>query len=188
LAVFVGFDGGRAVEVQVVEVITKLEVGLHHLVPGDRLAGMTGGAAHERREVRVDRSLCFIMRPIVADAVDEDVPLVLPRTVSVLCGRPCDVGLLYPLVLEHVDGSGVRSAGELCGALGAVNVRGEVTAGFVDSAKPTERLGSVGEGELHRVDVDVLPAVFAAWYAATQADHRNRPGILDPAALVDLVD
>ena len=39
------------VESQVVEVVAELESGLHHLVPGDDLIGMTGGATHERREV-----------------------------------------------------------------------------------------------------------------------------------------
>ncbi len=87
-----------------------------------------------------------------------------------------------------MNGSGMGSAGELCGALGAVNVRGEVTSGFVDSAKATKRLGSVGKGELHRVDINVLPEILAAGYAAPKAVHRNRPSILNPAALVYLVN
>ena len=46
LAVPISFDRGRAVVAQVVKVVAKLEVGLHYLLPGDHLAGMTGGAAH----------------------------------------------------------------------------------------------------------------------------------------------
>ncbi|MHC4145466.1 MAG: hypothetical protein ACYSUD_11885, partial [Planctomycetota bacterium] len=50
-SIFIGFDRGRTVVVQIVEVVTELESGLHYLVPGYLLTGMTGGTAHERCEV-----------------------------------------------------------------------------------------------------------------------------------------
>ena len=149
---------------------------------------MTGSAAHERCEVRVDRTLNFIMLPIVADAVYEVVPLVLPRTVAVLSGCPYDIVLSDPLILEHVDGSGVGPAGKLCGALGTVNEGGELTARLSDPAKTTEGLGTVSERVLHRVNIDVLPVIRAVGHPAAHADDRNRPGPFDPATLIDLMD
>ena len=46
LAVFVGFDRGRGVVAQIIQVITELEPGIHYLFPGDFLAGMAGSTAH----------------------------------------------------------------------------------------------------------------------------------------------
>jgi len=51
LAVFVGLHRRRAIEAQAVQVVAELEVGLHHLVPGDSLAGVARGAAHQGGEV-----------------------------------------------------------------------------------------------------------------------------------------
>lgn len=187
-ALRVGLDGDRTVGVQVVQVVAEQEPRLHHVVPRDLLADMAGGPAHECREVGIDRPLELVVRPVVADGVDERVPLVLPRTERVFRRRPGDVVLFDPLVLEQVDGRGVRHAGELGGAFGAVDEGGELAVRVVHPPELAERLASVGEGVLDGVDVDVLAAIGAARPAAAQAVRRDRPGILDPAAFVDLVD
>ena len=128
------------------------------------------------------------MLSIVADAVDEIVPLVLPRTIAIFCGCPYDVVLLDPLILEHVDCGSVGSAGKLCGTLGAVNECSKFAACLGNSAKTTEGPGAISESVLHRVDINVLSVVCAIEYPATHADNRDRPGSFDPAALIDLVD
>ncbi len=78
-------------------------------------------------------------------------------------------------------------AGEPGSAFRAMDERGELIARLVHPAEPTERLGPVGERVLEGVDVDILPAVVVARQAAQTADGY-RPGILDPAALIDLMD
>ena len=170
MSVLVGFHGGRAVVAQIVEVVTELESGPHYLVPGNGLAGMTGSATHERCEVRVDRTPDFIVLSIVADAVDEVVPLVLPRAVAILCWCPNNVILPNSLVLEHVDGCGVGPAGKLRGTLGTVNEGGKLAARLGDPAKTTKSLCAVGESVLHRVDIYVLPMIRAVWYTSAQTD------------------
>ena len=103
----IGFDRGRAVIGQAIEVVAELEVGLHDLLPGDGLPGVAGGAAHERGKVGIDPALQLVMRPVLADALNEVVPFVLPGTVLVLGRSPGDVAPVDALILEQVDGGGV---------------------------------------------------------------------------------
>ena len=88
LAVFVRFDRGRAVIIQLVKIITELELGRHNLVPCHFLSRMASGSAHQRRQIRVNRALYFIMRPVPADTLNQFVPLILPGTIGILCRRP----------------------------------------------------------------------------------------------------
>ena len=59
---------------------------------------------------------------------------------------------------------------------------------FGDVAHHVVGLGAVGEGPLDGVAVEVLAAIRAVGDAAADAVGRDRPHVLEPADLVDLVD
>ena len=50
-ALLICLDGRRTVVREIVDVRAETEVGGHRLVPGDNLAGMSGGAAHDIGEI-----------------------------------------------------------------------------------------------------------------------------------------
>ena len=79
-------------------------------------------------------------------------------------------------------------AGELGRALRAVDVGGELVVAVRQPADHVVRLGAVGEGPLDGEGVEVLAAIGAVGRPAADAVRRDRPGVLDPADLVDLVD
>ena len=72
--------------------------------------------------------------------------------------------------------------------LRAVGVAGEFLVAAVDVAAFEEQLGAVGEGVLDRVGVEVLVDAVAAVVPAAGALGLDRPGVLHPAAFVDVVD
>ena len=101
------------------------------------------------------------------------------RSLLGACSGPCRSGT-WPGVCEF-DGDDRR-------ALGAVGVAGELLVAAGDVPAFEEQLGAVGEGVLDRVGVEVLVDVVAAVVPAAGALGLDRPGVLHPAALVDVVD
>ena len=73
-------------------------------------------------------------------------------------------------------------------ALGAVGVAGELVVAAGHGAAFRNSLRAVGEGVLDRVGVEVLIDVVAAVVPAAAGLGLDRPGVLHPAALVDVVD
>ncbi len=72
--------------------------------------------------------------------------------------------------------------------LRAVGVAGEFLVAAVDVPPLQEHLAAVGKRVLDRVGVEVLVDIIGAIAAGAGALCRNRPAILHPAALVDIVD
>ena len=72
--------------------------------------------------------------------------------------------------------------------LRAVDVAGEFLLAAVDVPAFEEHLGAVGERVFDRVRVEVLIDIVAAIGAAAGALGRDGPGVLHPAAFVDVVD
>ena len=69
-----------------------------------------------------------------------------------------------------------------------MGVAGELLVAAVDVPAFEEQLGAVAEGVLDRVGVEVLVDVVAAVVPAAGALGLDRPGVLHPAAFVDVVD
>ena len=67
-------------------------------------------------------------------------------------------------------------------------IGGEIVVAIRDVAAGHQGLGAVGEGVFDGVAVEVLAAIGAAGKAPADAVRRHGPGILDPEALVDLMD
>ena len=91
-------------------------------------------------------------------------------------------------LVDAATGRAVRIRRDDRRALGAVGVAGELLVAAVDVPPLEEQLGAVGEGVFDRVGVEVLVDVVAAVAAGARALGRDRPGVLHPAALVDVVD
>ena len=56
------------------------------------------------------------------------------------------------------------------------------------AAKPAKRLLTIGEGVLHRIDVQILTMIVAADFARSHAVTGDGPVVHQPTALVNLVD
>ena len=69
-----------------------------------------------------------------------------------------------------------------------VDKRRELAVPFQRAAESAERFLAVGEGEFHRIGVNILTVVFATDFATSDAVTGDRPVVHQPTALVDLVD
>ena len=79
-------------------------------------------------------------------------------------------------------------AGELGGALGAVDEGGEFFVALRQPADYVQGLGAVGEGPFDAQGVEVLAAIGAVGGAAPDAVGGDGPRVLDPAQLINLMD
>ena len=188
-ALRVGMDRRRALGGQLGHVAgVKAEIRGHRLVPGDDLSAVDGRPAHHGRKVGEGGPPGFVVRPVVADGLQQHFPLGMIGTDSFPLGFPGDVIVRGVLVLVDAGGRGVNVAGKLGGALGPMDVSDEIVDAVGNVAAGDHRLRAVGEGVLDRVAIEVLAAIGAAAHRPPTPWARNRPGVLDPAALVDLVD
>src|SRR6266705_2374871 len=73
-------------------------------------------------------------------------------------------------------------------AFAAVRVAGVNVVATVDAASIHHELASVGERVFHRVVVEVLVHRIAAVMAAAQRLGLDRPGVLRPAEMINMVD
>ena len=73
-------------------------------------------------------------------------------------------------------------------AFAAVGIRGINGNAAVVAPAIHDELGAVGEGVFNRVVVEVLVHVIAAIMAAAQRLGLDRPGVLHPAEMIDVVD
>ena len=108
------------------------------------------------------------MRTVVADGIEQRVPLGLPGIELLLLGPPRDVGPLDALVFVHLHGGGVNVPGELRRALRPLHEGGELVIALGDEAAVDQRLGAVGEGVFDRVGVEVLRRVGAVRTASAR--------------------
>jgi hypothetical protein len=109
-----------------INVRAELEVGGHHLVPGDNFPGMDGGAAHDVSQVGQGGAFGLVVRLVIADSVEQVRPLRLPGGDRLLRCAPGDVVRGAALVLVSVDRAQMVRTRELGRALGAVDEGGEV--------------------------------------------------------------
>src|SRR6185437_481954 len=73
-------------------------------------------------------------------------------------------------------------------AFRAVREAGELLIASVHAAAFQQQLGAVAEGIFDGIHVEVLIDAVAAIVPADGAARFDRPGVLHPAALVDVVD
>ena len=184
----IGLYGRSTVIGKMVDVRTKLEAGGHRFVPRDDPAGVGRRPAHDVREIRQSGTFGLVMRTVAADGVEQDVPLRLPGRDGFFRRTPGNVVAGTPLVLVGVHCTFMIAAGELRSASGPVDVRGEFSVAIREPADDVERLGAVGKRPLDGERVEVLAAVGAVGCAPANAVRGHRPGILDPAELVYLMD
>ena len=92
------------------------------------------------------------------------------------------------LVFVKPRSRGMDVARELRGALRPVDEGGKVGVAVRDVAARHQGLGAIGEGVFDGIAVEVLAAVGAAGKTPADAVRGYRQGILDPEALVNLVD
>ncbi len=148
---------------ELVDVGGELVLAVEHVVEGDDLAGVGGHAAHRGDQARLGAALDLVVELVLADGVDQVVPLDLVGVRLGLGERPDDVAARELLALvDAAPGRAVRVRRDDRRALGAVGVAGELLVAAVDVPAFQEQLGAVGEGVLDRVGVEVLVDVVAA--------------------------
>ena len=166
----------------------ELEIGSKHFIPRDYLAGVDGGSPHNGGQVGKRRSPGFVVRLVLSDCAQQHVPLDLIGADFFLLRAPGNVVFGRPLVLVGMHGRCVDVARELCSAFCAVDERREFIVTVLHGSAVDHRLGAVGKGVLDGVVMQILAAIVTVRLAPAQALGRDRPGVLDPAALVHLVN
>lgn len=185
----VGEDGGRRIHAEVLDARGELVVVVEDLIIGDDLAGVGGHTTHRRHETGAHAAIDFVVGLVVANSLGEIFPLHLVG-VGLLTGTaPDDVLGLHFLTLVNTSlGGRVAILGDDGQALAAVGVARKLVMATRNDAAVVHQLGTVGEGVLDRVVIEVLVHVVTTVVTAAGGLGHHRPGVLDPAALVDVVD
>jgi len=144
----IGLYGRSTAVGEMVDVRTELEVGGHRFIPCDYLAGVYRRPAHDVREIRQSGAFSLIVWTVVADGIEQNVPLRLPGRNIFLWRTPGSVVANAPLVLVGVHRTFMIAAGELGCTCGPVDVRGEFCVAILEPADHVERLGAVGKRPL----------------------------------------
>jgi hypothetical protein len=185
----VGKNRGRGIHAEVLDARSELVVAVEDLIVGDDLAGVGGHAPHRGDQTGAHAAIDLVVGLVVADGFGEVFPLHLVG-VGLLTGTaPDDVLGLHFLTLVNTGlGGRVAILGDDGQTLAAVGVAGELIMAARNDAAIVHQLGTIGEGVLDRVVVEVLIDVVATVVAPTGGLGHDGPGVLDPAALVDVVD
>src|SRR5207249_6741127 len=103
---------------------------------------------------------------------------------------PDDVALVREILtlVDAAMGRRVPRLGNNGRPFGPVGVTGEFLKTAGHAAALEKQLGAVGEGVLRGIGVKVLIDVGAAVVPAAGGLGIDRPGVLQPTALVDIVD
>src|SRR5207248_3186650 len=124
----------------VVNIRRELVVGVEHLVEGDFLADVGGGAAHAGDEAGFDAALHLVVGFVVDDGVDQGVPCVLVGVGAV--GGDSDAAVAGAEA-HGVDGRGVLHPAGMGGQVD-VERRGAPAAGPEEAVETADLVFGVG--------------------------------------------
>ena len=158
----VGENRSRRIHTEILDARSELVVAVEDLIVGDDLARMGGHATHRGDQAGAHAAIDLVVRLVVADGLGEVFPLHLVG-VGLLTGTAPDevLGLHFLTLVDTGLGRRVAILGDDGQTLAAVGVAGELVMAARNDATVVHQLGTIGEGVLDRVVVEVLIHVVA---------------------------
>ena len=178
-------DGGGSLKSHVVDVPDELVVGFQHLIPRKKLAGMGRHSSHECRYFRLARPPGLVVRFILPDRIQKQLPFgaiwirVGPAKFPDEVFRDHVVAFVY---LWFWLAEGRHEYGRAFRAVGVVGVG---IPAAVHVPRERQQFRAVGKGVFHGVVVELVARLLVA--PSSESLGRDRPGPLGPAGHVNVM-